>query len=94
MFDLDKLNQFKEGMNTDDFFGVSVFNWTTCDAWYSIKREHVQHWLTNLLCFATSCRPGTIIEGGGYQKENENDSLKYKDNHLYLVRDPRNSFHK
>ena len=81
-------------MNTDDFYGISVFNWTTCDDWYLTERDREQHWLTNLLCFATSARPGTVIEGGGYRQENDSDSIKYKDIVLHLVRDPRNSTRK
>ena len=88
IFQLDELSRIKTSMNTDDFYGISVFNWTICEDWYPTNRDRKQHWLMDLLYFATAARPGTVIEGGGYRKENQSDSLKYKD--LHLVRDPRN----
>ena len=89
-FELDELNRVKTAINTDDFYGISIFNWITCDDWYPTERDREQHWLTDLLCFITSARPRTVIKGSGYRQKNESDSVKYKDIRLYLVRDPRN----
>jgi len=90
LFGLDELNGIKSTMNTDDFVGVLHFHWIMCNDWYPTERDRLQHALLDLLCYATSARPGTIIEGGGYRDENDSDSLKYKDIRLHLVKDPRN----
>ena len=76
-------------MDTDDVFAILHHHWTKCNDWYPTERDRLQHELLNLICYGTSARPGTVIEGGGYRQENESDSLKYKDIRLHIVRDPR-----
>ena len=84
-YELEETSDDKPTMNIDDLFLLLYHHWALCTDHYAIERERIQHALLILFIVYTSTRPGTIVEGGGYQ--NSNDCLKYKDIELFKVRD-------